>query len=96
MEKEFKSLSDKIFWIDDTVKRGRERLIRQSKIKNQNPSKYLRGDYIGRGRLLVKDVKEFIKLLKEDLSPRENTVLSDIDYSWVKSKIDKLAGRKLI
>ena len=41
-----------------------------------------------------KDVKEFIRRLKEELCFR-NSVLDDEQENWVSNKIDKLAGKNL-
>ena len=98
MKEEF-NLSEKIFWIDDAHRKGGIRgynvkpVISEYQKRNVNPPKYLRGNYKNKGRLLVKDVREFIRRLKEKqkwvTSENGNHLIVDVE------EIDKLAGSKL-
>ena len=56
------------------------------------------GTYSEISRVAVKDVKKFIRLLKEmlhDLHDEENCFDTD-DYMWIIKQIDKLAGEEFI
>ncbi len=89
-EKEF-NLSEKIFHIDSANRRGGVRNIKEAEKRNQNPSKYLKGSYLNKGRIYVKDVKEFIKINKE------SEVIDEFGVGWIKTKeFLKRAGKMLI
>jgi hypothetical protein len=67
------------------------------RIINQEPDKWKEGYPIYHQAILVGDVKEFIRLLKEKLkySPYVTCLLDPKDREGVWDEIDKLAGSKL-
>lgn len=91
------SLSDKIFYLDTGMSRGRNRLQRPRSLK-------------AKPRIYVKDVKEFIKKLKRFIEiiretcpdVKNDPVLEeakDLVFGMLKRidmRIDKLAGKELI
>ena len=93
-EKEF-NLSEKIFWIETAKRRGGSR---EARIKRSFEAS---GSYLNEPRLKVKDVKEFIKRLKEGLPkiPKvdgQATRFTFWDCGKIEVLIDKLAGEELI
>ena len=83
MEKEFKSLSEKV-------------QCRFSSCRPARGEKCWHGSEPCEWVYPEEDIREFIKRLKEEIDYFKKMLMEDRDYDVLKARIDKLAGDKLI
>jgi hypothetical protein len=89
-QKEEFNLSNKIFWIDNGYSRGGKR--NYDKIR----SKKDKAGYLSTSRLYVKDVREAVRLLKEELNNAKKMGFKNYNIDELLEEINKIFGKKLI